>query len=63
MATINPVRYEKQEVFLIEKYVDDVATALEALKRGTIWDPALKILTWSIEAQTEDGTINAHVQD
>ena len=54
LATINPVGYEKLEIYLIEKYVDDVATALEALKRGTRWDPKLRILTWSQEWEEDD---------
>ena len=34
LVQINPVCYENLEIYLIEKYVDDVSTALEALEEG-----------------------------
>ena len=34
---INPVQFEPLETFLISKYVDDVLTALEKMKRGVRW--------------------------
>ena len=46
LATISPVQYDKLEIYLLEKYVDDVLTALEELKLGLKFDPINQILTW-----------------
>ena len=35
---INPVRFEPAEIYLLEKYVDDVISGLETMKLGTRWN-------------------------
>ena len=54
LNTINPIRYEKLETYLIKKYVDDVMTALETMKKGVRWDQVHQIMVWSSEHQMED---------
>ena len=54
LAILNPVQYERLEIYMLGKYVDDVLTILEKMKKGVRWDPTTEIFMWSAEAQEED---------
>ena len=54
LAILNPVQYERLEIYMLGKYVDDVLTILEKMKKGVRWDPTTEIFLWSAEAQEED---------
>ena len=43
MNRINPIRYEALSLYLIEKYVDDVLTSQEIMKKGTRWNPVSEL--------------------
>ena len=58
LTALNPVQYETFKTYLLTKYVDDVLTALEEMRRGTRWDQGLKVMIWTPEAQMEDGNRN-----
>ena len=48
LHSINPILYEKIELRLIQKYVDDVFVAADKLRGGTKWCNVQKALLWSI---------------
>ena len=54
MAAVNPVIYERQEINLLKKYVDDFITALQEMRRGARWDQGMGVFIWSPEAATGD---------
>ena len=54
LAVLNPVMYERLDIFLLAKYVDDVLAALETMRKGVRWDPQSGTLMWSPEAEVED---------
>ena len=54
MNIINPVQYEALKTHLLRKYVDDVLTVLDKLKKGVRWFHITKTLLWSPEHQKED---------
>ena len=54
LVQINPVQYENFKLYLLQKYVDDVMTALEEMKRGTRWDSRNKVMIWTPEAAEQD---------
>ena len=58
LTALNPVQYETFKTYLLTKYVDDVLTALEEMRRGTRWDQGLKVMIWTPKAQMEDGNKN-----
>ena len=54
LATINPVLYERLELYLLSKYVDDVLAALETMRKGVRWDPESNTMIWPQEMETKD---------
>ena len=54
LADINPIQFERLETYLIEKYVDDVLTALNKLRKGVRWSHTQKALIWSAEDEILD---------
>ena len=54
LATINPVLYERLELYLLSKYVDDVLAALETMRKGVRLDPGSNTMIWSLDMESED---------
>ena len=54
LSTLNPIMFERLEIFLLSKYVDDIVTALEEFKRGVRWSNEHKALMWSTENELQD---------
>ena len=46
LHVINPVLYEPMSVYLKTKYVDDVASAMDKFRKGTIWSPTQRAMIW-----------------
>ena len=54
VSRINPVGVEELTIHWLTKYVDDVAMALDEMRRGVRWCPGKKVMLWSQEWEEDD---------
>ena len=60
LSRINPIMFEKLEIHLLQKYVDDVFVAGNSIRKGVRYDKSVKALIWTIEQQENDTTENSN---
>ena len=54
LAVINPVRYQRLDIYLIKKYVDDCLVALDTMAPGVRWSQVEQAMVWSMEDEGAD---------
>ena len=54
LALINPVRYQRLDIYLIKKYVDDCLVALDTMAPGVRWSQVEQAMVWSEEDERAD---------
>ena len=54
LTRINPVMFEKLDIHLLQKYVDDVFVAGNSMKKGVKYDKMAKAIIWSNEQEILD---------
>ena len=56
LAVLNPIRYQRVDLFMLKKYVDDCLVALDTLKPGVRWNQGEGAMVWSKEQEDQDLT-------